>query len=142
MIYVISKETCGSYGVRDIQSNSAWCECPYSDYALIPDHLVDGILATHGYCDIVLNDAGTVVSSFTAREIPEVPSECCGKRTVLSVDGIDADEYGDVSLTHKQNKLDWITDEDIDAMFAGTYVGAEDEYPAEVDAVLLAVQEG
>jgi hypothetical protein len=29
----------------------------------------------------------------------------------------------------KQNKLSWVTEEDIDAMFAGTYVGIEDEDP-------------
>lgn len=78
MIHVISKSTFGSYDVRDIQCNANWCSCPYSDYALIPDGLVEGILATQGYCDIVLNGDGTEVVSFTAREIPTVPEECCG----------------------------------------------------------------
>ena len=32
-------------------------------------------------------------------------------------------------LNKKQNKLGWVTDADIDAMFAGTYVGDEDESP-------------
>ena len=81
MIYVISKSTFGSYDVRDIQCNANWDCCPYSDYALIPDDLLTGILATKGYCDIVLTDDGSAVASFTAREIPNVPEECCGERT-------------------------------------------------------------
>lgn len=78
MIYVISKSTFGSYNVRDIQCNANWDCCPYSDYALIPDSLVDGILATQGYCDITLNSSGTEVVSFTARAIPPAPKECRG----------------------------------------------------------------
>lgn len=81
MIYVISKATFGSYNVRDIQCNANWCSCPYSDYALIPDGMVEGILATQGYCDIVLTEDGSEVAAFTAREIPSVPEECWGERT-------------------------------------------------------------
>jgi hypothetical protein len=81
MIYVISKATFGSYNVRDIQCNANWCSCPYSDYALIPDSMVEGILATQGYCDIVLTEDGSEVAAFTAREIPSVPEECWGERT-------------------------------------------------------------
>ena len=81
MIYVISKSTFGEYGVRDIQCNANWCSCPYSDYALIPDGMVEGILATQGYCDIVLTEDGSEVAAFTAREIPSVPEECWGERT-------------------------------------------------------------
>lgn len=77
MIYVISKSTFGSYNVRDIQCNANWDCCPYSEYALIPDNLVDGILETKGYCDITLNSDGTAVASYTARAIPSVPKECC-----------------------------------------------------------------
>lgn len=99
MIYVISKSTFGNYDVRDIQCNANWDCCPYSDYALIPDNLVEGILATHGYCDITLNADGTEVTGFTARSIPPVPEECCGTNTVLSVNGVKADTNGAVSLT-------------------------------------------
>jgi hypothetical protein len=77
VIYVISKSTFGSYNVRDIQCNANWDCCPYSDYVLIPDNLVESILATKGYCDITLDSAGTAVASFTARTIPSVPKECC-----------------------------------------------------------------
>lgn len=102
MIYVISKATFGSYNVRDIQCNANWDCCPYSDYALIPDNLVDGILATQGYCDITLNSAGTEVTAFTARTIPSVPEECCGTNTVLSVNGVKANTDGELTLTAAQ----------------------------------------
>jgi methionine-rich copper-binding protein CopC len=45
---------------------------------LIPNNLVEGILATQGYCDIKLNAAGNEVVSFTARTIPDVKEECRG----------------------------------------------------------------
>lgn len=70
---VISKETFGEYNVRDIQTNSGWSENPYTDYVLVPDDMVEDILTTCGFCDIVLNEDGTEVVSFTAREIPEFP---------------------------------------------------------------------
>ena len=70
---VISKETFGDYNVRDIQTNSAWGENPYEDYVVVPDDMVTAIMETHGFCDIVLNEDGTEVVSFTAREIPEIP---------------------------------------------------------------------
>ena len=70
---VISKETFGEYAVHDIQTNSAWNENPYEDYAVVPDEMVTDILATKGFCNIELNADGTEVVSFTAREIPEIP---------------------------------------------------------------------
>ena len=102
MIYVISKTTFGEYEVRDIQCNANWDCCPYSDYVLIPDNLVDDILATQGYCDITLNVAGNEVTAFTARAIPAVPQECCGVNTVLSVNGVKANSAGEVILTPEQ----------------------------------------
>ena len=69
---VISKETFGEYQVRDIQTNSSWLENPYGkDYAVVPSEMVDGIIETHGYCDITLNDEETEVVSFAARDIPQ-----------------------------------------------------------------------
>lgn len=71
---VISKATFGDYAVRDIQTNSAWSGNPYGvDYAIVPDAIVPDIIETKGFCDIVLNEEGTEVVSFTAREIPEIP---------------------------------------------------------------------
>lgn len=72
---VISKNTFGEYAVRDIQTNSAWGENPYEDYAVVPDYMVLDIMETRGFCDIVLNEDGTEVVEFTAREIPEIPKE-------------------------------------------------------------------
>lgn len=73
MLYIISIETFGDYNVHDIQTNSCWCECVLDGYASIPDELVEGILATNGYCDLVLNEDQTEVVSFTARECPDIP---------------------------------------------------------------------
>ena len=71
---VISKDTFGEHEVRDIQTNSSWATNPYGEnYAIVPDNMVQGILATQGFCDIVLNEEGTEVKSFTAREIPDIP---------------------------------------------------------------------
>ena len=68
---VISKELQG--GMHDIQTNSGWTENPYGEeYAVVPDEMVQDIMATQGFCDIELNDDNTEVVSFTAREIPEI----------------------------------------------------------------------
>ena len=72
---VISKNTYGQYNVRDIQTNSAWSENPYSDYAIVPDDMIQAIQETRGFCDIELNEDGTEVVGFTPREIPEIPTE-------------------------------------------------------------------
>lgn len=73
---VISKATFGEYAVRDIQTNSGWSENPYGeDYAVVPDDMVLDIMETQGFCDIELNEDGTEVVSFTAREIPDIPTE-------------------------------------------------------------------
>ncbi len=71
---IISKETQGIYAVHDIQLNSSWMHNPKPDtYAIVPDNMVTEILATKGFCDIVLNEDGTEVVSFTFLEIPEIP---------------------------------------------------------------------
>lgn len=70
---VISKETFGEYAVHDIQTNSAWNTNPYEDYAVVPDEMVEAIMETRGFCDVELNEDGTEVVSFVAREIPDIP---------------------------------------------------------------------
>lgn len=70
---VVAKKVTGEYGVRDIQTCSAWDSNPYENYAVVPDDMVPEILETCGFCDIVLNEDGTEVVSFTAREIPDIP---------------------------------------------------------------------
>ena len=71
---VVSVETFGDYAVHDVQTNSGWTENPYGEaYAVVPDDMVPAMVETCGFCDIVLNDDGTEVVSFTAREIPNIP---------------------------------------------------------------------
>ncbi len=72
---VISKETFGEYAIRDIQTNSGWSKNPYKDYVIVPDDMVESIMATKGFCDIELNKDGTEVVSFTAKEIPVIPEQ-------------------------------------------------------------------
>ena len=77
---VISKEV---YAVTDIngkkhkfhliETSTAWGANPYEDYAVVPDDMVTAIMETRGFCDIVLNEDGTEVVEFTAREIPVIP---------------------------------------------------------------------
>lgn len=70
---VISKATFGEYSVHDIQTNSAWGENPYGEeYAVVPDEMVQDIMETLGFCDIILNEDETDVVSFEAREIPTI----------------------------------------------------------------------
>lgn len=72
---VISKGTFGANAVHDVQTNTSWSINPYGEtYLEVPDELVPEILVTRGYCDIELNEDGTELVSFTAREIPE-PTE-------------------------------------------------------------------
>jgi|GEM_PF-4094471 len=72
-ICVISKRVYGEYAVHDIQTNSAWSENPYGDgYSVVPDEMVQDIMETLGFCDIVLNEDETEVVSFEAREIPTI----------------------------------------------------------------------
>lgn len=70
---VISKETYGAYGIRDIQTNSMWSENPYPNYAVVPETMVEDILATGGFCDITLDAAGKKVISYQAKEKPNIP---------------------------------------------------------------------
>lgn len=73
---VISIDTFGEYNVHDIQTNSSWVSNPYeTGYAVVPDEMVESIMETCGFCDITLNDDGTEVISFVAREIPEPEPE-------------------------------------------------------------------
>lgn len=70
---VISINTFGEYAVHDIQTNSSWGANPYGDtYAVVPDEMVEEIMETRGFCDIAVEDG--VVTGFTAREIPEIPT--------------------------------------------------------------------
>lgn len=107
MIYVISIDTFGEHEVHDIQCNSCWSGCAIDGYALIPDGLVEGILETSGYCDIVLNNDGTEVSSFTARPEPFVERKCTATPVVMSVNGVTADASGNVQLPQTGGASSW-----------------------------------
>ena len=70
---VIAKEPWENGG-RDLQTNSSWSSNPNPDvYAVVPDDMVPAIQETNGFCDIVLNEDGTEVVSFTPLKIPEFP---------------------------------------------------------------------
>lgn len=57
-----------------IETNTSWASNPYGDaFAVVPDDMVTAILETRGFCDIELNEDGTEIVGFTAREIPEIP---------------------------------------------------------------------
>ena len=72
---VVSIETFGEYTVHDIQTKSSWTKNPYeTGYAVVPDEMVKGIIETRGFCDITLSEDGTEVVSFTARDIPDIPT--------------------------------------------------------------------
>lgn len=72
---VISKEG-NENGWHDLQSNSAWGANPYGEtFAVVPDDMVEAIMETCGYCDIVLNEDETEVVSFVPREIPVIETE-------------------------------------------------------------------
>lgn len=68
---VISLETFGDYGIRDIQQNKSWMKNPYTDYAVVPDDMVEAILETKGFCNITVVDG--LVTEFVANKIPEIP---------------------------------------------------------------------
>lgn len=71
---IISKETFGELNVRSIRTSTAWHKNPDPDnFAVVPDAMVPSILNTSGFCDIELNEDGTEVVAFTAKEIPEFP---------------------------------------------------------------------
>ena len=74
ILCVISKETFGEYAMHDIQTNSSWAFNPYENYAIVPTDMVEAIMKTRGFCDIELNEEGTEVVSFVAREIPVIPA--------------------------------------------------------------------
>ena len=72
--FCVIGKTSDEDGWHDLQTNSAWESNPYGDdYAVVPEHMIESILKTKGFCDIVLNNDGTEVVSFTQREIPIFP---------------------------------------------------------------------
>ena len=91
---VISKEA-NENGWRDLQKNSAWSCNPYGEtFAVVPDDMIEAIWETCGYCDIELNEDGTEVVSFTAKEIPVLPEpECEPTEEDITLDLLADHEY-------------------------------------------------
>ena len=71
MVNVISKIKTRFPSARDIQIGIEWDDEICSIFAVIPDELLDGILATGGWCDVEVSEDGKTVVNFTATEIPE-----------------------------------------------------------------------
>ncbi len=65
---VISLETFGEYAKHDIQTNSLWRSNPYENYAVVPDDMVDGIMAAKGYCDIETKDEDVIGTEWVKNE--------------------------------------------------------------------------
>lgn len=73
---VIRKEPWGEHGVHDIQTSGAWESNPYGEeYAVVPDSMVQDIITTSGFVEIMLNEDETEVVSFTPLEIPEITAQ-------------------------------------------------------------------
>lgn len=89
---IISLATFGDHAMHDIQANTGWTKNPYDkDYVVVPDDMVESIMATQGYCDITLNKEKTEVVSFVVREIPKSPAP---EQPVDKIDQLRADiEY-------------------------------------------------
>lgn len=70
---VISKSTYGEHNQHYMYSSDVWTSNPYpEDYIIVPPDMEEVIIETQGFCDIKLNEDGTEVVSFTAREIPKI----------------------------------------------------------------------
>ena len=72
-VYVVTDINGKEHKFHLIETSSAWGANPYEDYAVVPDDMYEAIMETRGFCDITLNEDGTEVVSFTAREIPVIP---------------------------------------------------------------------
>ena len=100
-----------------------------SDQEIIPRYRVvnqDGSVALDGVEIQLVNEFDQVGTPYNkASVLPDpVAQIICPEKT----DPTPADAFKNLGKK-KQNKLAWVTDEDIDAMFDGTYEGVENEDP-------------
>lgn len=70
---IIAKVTFDAFERRSIMQGVEYTEEAFPDFAVVPEELVEGILATEGFCDIELSGDGKTVVSFAARAIPNFP---------------------------------------------------------------------
>ena len=71
MVNIISKLPLPLPYARDVRTDVEWDDIIHKNFAVIPDELLDGILATVGWCDLELSEDGKTVVNFTETEIPE-----------------------------------------------------------------------
>ena len=71
MVNVVKKIAPPLPVARDIQIGIEWDDIEYIDYAIIPDNLLEDILATKGWCDVEVGEDGKTIVGFTALEIPD-----------------------------------------------------------------------
>lgn len=71
MVNIIRKRISKIKAAKEIILNVEWDAEIYKNFAIIPDNLLEGILATKGWCDLELSEDGKTVIGFTATEIPE-----------------------------------------------------------------------
>lgn len=71
MVNIISKLPLPLPYARDVRTDVEWDDIIHKNFAVIPDELLDGILATDGWCDLELSEDGKTVVNFTETEIPE-----------------------------------------------------------------------
>ena len=71
MVSAIYKLSLPFPSARDMRKDVEWDDNIHKNFAIIPDELLDGILATGGWCDLELSEDGKTVVGFTETEIPE-----------------------------------------------------------------------
>lgn len=71
MANLIYKRRLRMPSAREILTNVEWDDGAFKSHAVIPDDLLDGILATGGWCELELSEDGKTVINFTETEIPE-----------------------------------------------------------------------
>lgn len=61
----------GIYHRRQIIIGVEYDEEQHKSFAIFPDSMIEGLLATEGFCELELSEDGKEVVSFTPLEIPE-----------------------------------------------------------------------
>jgi hypothetical protein len=65
----------GIYHRRQIIIGVEYDEEQHKSFAIFPDSMIEGLLATEGFCELELSEDGKEVVSFTALEIPDFMKE-------------------------------------------------------------------
>ena len=70
MVNIISKRKQRIPLAREIVRDVEWDSEAHQTFVIIPDNLLEGILATDGWCDLELDENGNLIN-FIPREIPD-----------------------------------------------------------------------